>query len=203
MPLQFGPQSGRYRLVGLAPGVYEIAVEPMDGPGLPLRGGVFGTASGGESFVPMDFLATFLPNPIAVQAGQIVQTGNLSVRRKSPAAPNLAPFSFTALPGGPFRDPAMALPGSQVTLSIGLGENLVTNGVLVPGTEFTFRGGDISVGSPMVRSTDILLPLTVPPEAAPGPRLLVVTTASGVSVFPGGLIVVPPARVNVALRRCC
>jgi len=197
MPAAFSDQSGDFRLVGLPPGDYTLVVEPMDGPGLPFLGGVFGTSSGGESFVPTDFLPVLSP-PVHVDSGQTVSGTILSVPAKNGPAPNLAAYSFSAVQDGLFQSPAMASAGSALMMSIGHGENIVSAGSLIPGTRFSFLGDDIQIGAPTVRSADILFPIEIISGAALGPRVLVVTSPSGTSVFPGALSVVSPVRVNLA-----
>jgi hypothetical protein len=190
MPLQFSQTSGDYLLTGLPPGSYTIVAEPLDGPGLPFLGGVFGTGSGGESFIETDFLPAFSAIAITVAPGQLVSGVALTVGNRPASAPNLAAYSFAKLPSQPFIAPAMVLPGTSPILSIGHGENIVSGGTLLSGTTFQFSGGDITIGTPTVRDTDILLPLTVPPTAPLGPRVLLVTTPNGSSVFSGAVIVV-------------
>jgi hypothetical protein len=194
MPLQFSQASGDYLLTGLPPGSYTILAEPLDGPGLPFLSGLFGTPKEGKSFIKTDFLPAFSAAPITLAPGQFVSEVTLTVDTRTDLAPNLGISSFSSVSGQPFVAPAVAAPGTSPVLSIGYGENLVSSGALIPGTTFQISGGDIVIGTPTVRSTDILLPLTVSPTAPLGLRLLTVITPNGNSTFPGAVGIVPASN---------
>ncbi len=199
MPLRFSQTSGDYMLTGLPPGSYTIVAEPMDGPGVPSLSGIFGTASAGGSFIDTDFMPGFSTTPVAVTAGQISSGVGVIVGARSSLSPNLPTASFASISSQPFIAPAMAIPGTSPVLAIApLGENIVSGNTLVSGTNFQFSGNDISIGTGIiVRSTDILIPVTVSPTAAIGPRLLTVTTANGISTFAGALTIVSPQLDHV------
>jgi Matrixin len=190
MPLRFSQPSGDYLLTGLPPGSYTILAEPLDGPPVksPL-GGIFGNYSD-QILIETNFTPGFSAILVAVRPGVITSGVGVIVGARSSLSPNLDEFSFASVSGQPFRDPAMAFPGTSPTLSIGYGENIVSGGALVPGTVFQFSGGGINMGGIVVRSTDILIPITISPLAVVGPRLLIVTTPDGISTFAGALTIV-------------
>lgn len=192
-PRTFSSSSGNYRIMGLPPGTYTIYAEPLDGPGSATFGGIFRTAAG-ESSINTNFLPVFSASTVTVAAGQVASAPDLIVGTRSSQSPNLATFSFAAVSGGPFIGPGFATPGSSPTLSISFGENIVAGGNLVPGASFSFSGGGITIGAITVRTSDILLPLTVSSTVALGPRVLILNTSNGSSVLSGALTIRPTAN---------
>jgi hypothetical protein len=191
LPLRYAQGEGGFLLTGLAPGTYDVVAEPLDGPGEPFLGGVFGTASGGTSFVEKDFLPS-LPLSVSVAAGQTVSGLQPTVPARGPTAPNLAAASFAAPPGEPFVAPAPLAPGTGALLSLPHGVNLVSGGGLVPGAVVDVVGGAVVLGSATVRETDILFPIDALAGIPEGARMIRAVTPSGTSVFPGGVVVAAP-----------
>jgi hypothetical protein len=193
MPSRFARGSGAFLLTGLAPGVYDLVAEPLDGPGLPYLNGVFGTGSGGASFVETNFAPGSALAAVTVAAGGLVSGASIVAGPRDPAAPNLAAYAYGSSAGGPYADPAQFARGAAGMLSLGSGENLVAGGALVSGLHIVLQGGTanrVLLGTPSA-DLGIALPLSVAADAAPGPRLLVASTPNGVSTFAGGVIVVP------------
>jgi hypothetical protein len=198
MPQQFASNSGAFLLTGLPQGSYRLSVEPLDGPGSPFLGGVFGDAAG-DNFFPLDYLPVIQSTPVAVTPGQTVTIPAITVAENSMASPNLDAFAFAAS-AAEFLAPPMVSPGLPATLSVGQGVNIVANGQLVSGVSFGIDDPTIQITAPpLVRSTDILLQLSPSPTTAPGPKLVTLSSPSGPSIFSGGVIVIPGTATAAAI----
>jgi hypothetical protein len=179
LPSRFAGGSGDFVLPGLAPGAYRLHAEPLDGPGLPYLSGVFGSGTGGISYVDTAFGPAFSTTLVSVAADASTETPPLVVTARGPSAPNLEAYAFAQVPGGPSQSPAFVVPGLAATWTSGAGAGLVDAGALVPGAAFSVSGSDVVVGAPEAGGGGIVLPLAVAAGAAHGPRLLTVTTPGG------------------------
>lgn len=198
MPQQFASTSGAFLLTGLPPGSYRLSVEPLDGPGSPFLGGVFGDAAG-ENFFPLDYLPAIQSTPVAVTAGGTATIPAITVAENSRTSPNLDAFGF-ASSADQFLAPPMVGPGLPAVLSLGQGANIVANGQLIGGISFGIDDPTIQITAPpLVRSTDILLQVSPSPTTAPGPKLVTLSSPSGPSIFSGGVIVIPGTATAAAI----
>ncbi len=193
LPSRFAGGSGDFVLPGLAPGAYRLEAEPLDGPGLPYLSGVFGSGTGGISYVDTSFGPAFSATLTSVAADASTDAPPVVVPERGPTAPNLDAYAFAQVPGGPSQSPAFVVPGLTATWSSGVGTGLVDAGALVPGAAFHMSGSDVVLGAPEAGGGGIVLPLSVAAGAAPGPRLLTVTTPGGAASFAGAISVVASA----------
>jgi len=182
-PSTFTSNSGNFVISGLPPGTYTVLAESLDGPSQPFMSGVFGSGSGGLSFINTDFLTTILNLPTAVQAGQFI-TQPISVAARTATAPNLGSAPFTAPAGSSFSSPAFVQTGTLSSFSLSGNANLT-------GGTVTISGGGLATSQTSIGST-LSMSITPQSDAPTGPRLLSATTASGDSVLTGGITVIPP-----------
>ena len=197
-PSAYSDNNGNFWFVGLPPGRYSVHVEPLDGPGLPFMSGVFGTGSGGASFIDTDFEATTVAADVTVAAGREQSGIDITVPARTGASPNLAADVFMLNSAGTaFVTPVRVEPNSTTTISIS-GENIQTATELLPNTQIDVSGENVTLATTQVRATDVLMSLTVG-NAIPGSRTLSLRNDEGLSVFSGALEVVRPLDTNVVL----
>ncbi len=195
-PTGWGKQSGKYVLKGLRPGSYTLIAEPLDGPG-PIRlSGVFGNGTGGVTTIDSSFLPTAALGPLSVTARNSVSF-DIHVTAKTASAPNFGILVWAAPTGQLYTSPAEVEPGVPATVQVGNNENIITNNAVNPNTTFAVSGEGITTGNARVNPvagfpTNVLIPVTVAADAVTGPRMLSVTTPSGMSVMSAGVIVIPP-----------
>lgn len=196
LPQQYSTSSGDYLLTGLPPGDYRVLVQPLDAPGEPVLAGVFGNGLD-TLFVNASFQPFEIPGTTTVTAGEVTVGVSASVDDATPTSPIINPAIFvTDSSGTAFTQPVRLSPGDTRTLSVG-GINLQDGATLIAGSTATAGSTDVSLGQLTAREADILIPITVSPDALPGPRVLTIANNNGSTVLPGGIVILPTPNPDV------
>lgn len=189
LPVRFAPGSGAFRLHGLPPGDYRVAVEPLDGPLVPgaVRSGIWTRAD--------TLFAPALSEAVTVAAGA-ASSIDIALPARDPGAPNLGEYAFWSPDGIIFRGPAYALRGTAPILCFARGEGV---GDLDP---LQFPGGGIAITDRAADDAFLYAWTRVDADAPLGPRLLVASNASGEAYFAGAAEVLegPPEIAELVPR---
>lgn len=205
---------GSYRIDNLAPGSYEIYVEPLDGPHTSVQMDAcerFSNMSGAALFsdrqdLAINFATAFLggaaqPTVATIGAGQSFQADfalpALPAGGKNPLNPTLIGAASVGA-GVSFSVGYFALdvyPGTQPWVAMfGPGVDQIASGairVVGDGVEADTTGAMVkSIRCSGTSFPVLLFPVTVAPDAAPGGRSLVLTAGGDLSAFTGALRVV-------------
>ena len=188
-------QDGTFSLTHLSPGLFQVYAEPLDGPmtvsQLPLS-----YRSGRSSFRTTFAGGNTTPTVVRVEAGE--QTA-LEPIRVPPTAATLNPqFLAWATDGTSFPDsfnlPLEIEAGRSAFMGV-VGARLDAvpdDGFSVSGNDVTFDDEGILRGSTSRGHPFVVIPLTVAPDALPGPRNLHVTNSSERAVFTAAVSILEP-----------
>lgn len=197
---QLAGADGTYRLEGLAPGTYQVMVEPLDGP--ITLGNFPGFYSNGSS----NFATTYLggsatPTTISLSVGQTA-TANVVVPDSSPTLPNVDRMAANPLPLGAsttflFSSAPLYLPRGKSYQLTFIGSNLGSDTNFrfsAPASDINPQGatsGATLTSGQTVRQQNI----AISANATLGSSNVSLTGSGGTSVMPGGVVVTPNSTI--------
>ncbi|MCA9319806.1 MAG: matrixin family metalloprotease [Planctomycetes bacterium] len=191
---------GSYTLYGLPAGPYRVYAEPLDGPSFDNHVVTsFWTTGKDTSFPTLFSGGNASPAVVRVRATQITTNVDFSLGTAAPTI-NISLLGQTNSPTAGF-----SAANTGISLRAGQSTFLVVGGAgvnLLPDAAFRVSGAGVTRGSSAssgLFSNGLgfkVFPLSALAQAEPGPRDLEVTVGNEVSIFCGGIDILPPTTAT-------
>lgn len=183
IPQSYSSSSGDFIINGLPPDLYDLYVEPLDGP----PAGATNSGFFDVTNINLNFNTTHFSHTVAVDADTVTKGVDFQVMPLNQNAPNIDVLSLTDTLSGPIAS-GIGLLDEKNTLRIGIGSNVAFSDKLLAGTTFEISGDGVSLtAEPFITGNFISIPFSVDFSAVTGARNVTATTDKGISILGGGL----------------